>query len=119
MFDTTVAVRNIVNSHCRTLLKALRTHHPNAEVGISVALFYPSNPSVPSFFKYGSAGPGIEITPETVYAIGSVTKVFTAALAAYLSVKNIIGALDQTTVEQYLSNTNCDPSGVSAPIGTR
>ena len=113
MSDTPLTVQNIVNSHCGTLLKALQTRHPGADVGISVALYYPANPSVPSFFKYGSAGPGIKITPETVYAIGSVTKVFTAALAAYLSVRQIIGGLDATLVEEYLSNAACDPPAVS------
>lgn len=113
MTDTTQTVQQIVNSHCVKLLNEMKHAHPNSDVGISVALYYPGNTDVPGFFKYGLAGPGIEITNETVYAIGSVTKVFTAALAAYLNVKKIIGALDKTLVGQYLTNTNCDPSGVS------
>ena len=113
MTDTTQTVPGIVDSNCDKLLKLMKTAHPNSDVGISVALYYPGDTSVPGFFKYGLAGPGIEITNETVYAIGSVTKVFTATLAAYLNVKNIIGALDQTLVGQYLTNGNCKPSGVS------
>jgi len=113
MTDTTQTVQGIVDSNCGTLLQEMKKAHPDSDVGVSVALYYPGNPGVPGFFKYGSAGPGIEITNETVYAIGSVTKLFTATLAAYLNVKNIIGALDQTLVGQYLANANCYPSGVS------
>lgn len=108
----TQTIQGIVDSKCRILLKEMQHAH-NKDVGISVALYYPGNTDVPTFFKYGSAGPGIEITDETVYAIGSVTKVFTATLASYLNVKNIIGALDQTTVSQYLRNLSCTPTGVS------
>ncbi len=113
MSDTAQSVQTIVASNCGILLEEMREAHPNSDVGVSIALYYPGNTGVPSFFGFGSAGPGIEITNETVYAIGSVTKVFTATLAAYLNVKNIIGALDQTLVGQYLANAICDPSGVS------
>lgn len=113
MTDTTQTVPGIVDSNCYKLLQLMKKAHPNSDVGVSVALYYPGNTGVPGFFKYGLAGPDIEITNETVYAIGSVTKVFTATLAAYLNVKNIIGALDQTLVGQYLTNGNCKPSGVS------
>jgi len=105
-------VQNIVDTNCTKLLTDMQSGHPNADVGISVALYYPSDTSVPGFFKYGSAGPNIEITNQTVYAIGSVTKVFTASLASYLNVKKIIGALDQTKVNQYLTNLSCTPKGV-------
>ena len=113
MTDTTQTVQGIVDSNCGKLLQEMKNAHPNSDVGVSVALYYPGNTGVPGFFKYGLAGPGIEITNETVYAIGSVTKLFTATLAAYLNVKNIIGQLDQTLVGQYLANKDCSPSGVS------
>ena len=113
MTDTTQTIQGIVDSNCGNLLNALNNAHPNSDVGISVALYYPGDTSVPSFFKYGLAGPGIEITNQTVFALGSVTKVFTASLAAYLSVKNIIGGLQQTLVAKYLTNNDCSSSGVS------
>jgi CubicO group peptidase (beta-lactamase class C family) len=113
MTDNTSTIQTIVNSNCGALLKQLQTDHPNEGVGISVALYYPRNPDVPNFFSYGSAGPGINITPKTVYGIGSVTKVFTSALAAYLSVREMIGELDKTLAGTYLSNVGCNPSGVS------
>ena len=108
----TQTVQNIVDTQCGELLTNMQKAQGNTEVGISVALYYPGNTDVPGFFKYGSAGPNIDITNQTIYAIGSVTKVFTASLASYLNVKNIIGALDQTTVKQYLINLSCTPTGV-------
>ena len=113
MTDTTQTVQGIVNSNCETLLTEMQKAHPNLDVGISVALYYPSDNTVPDFFGYGSAGPGVDITNETVYAMGSVTKVFTSSLASYLNVEKIIGELDQTTVAQYLVNKDCSSSGVS------
>src|ERR1051325_10570545 len=113
MTKTTQRVQAIVDSNCGTLLKQMQQAHLNSDVGISVALYYPGNTGVPGFFKYGLAGPGIEITDETVYAIGSVTKVFTATLAAYLNVKNVIDELDRTLVGKYLTNSDCQPAGVS------
>jgi beta-lactamase class C len=113
MTDTTQTVQGIVDSNCGKLLQEMKKAHPNSDVGVSVALYYPGNTGVPGFFKYGLAGPGIEITNETVYAIGSVTKLFTATLAAYLNVQKIIGGLEQTLVGQYLANDDCSPSGVS------
>jgi len=113
MSDTTSTVQNIVDSQCDALLEKLQAGHSGADVGISVALYYPGDPDVPSFFQYGSAGPGIEFNAGTVYAIGSVTKVFTATLTAYLNVQGLIGALDTTPVGPFLSNSECSPSGPS------
>jgi len=113
MTDTTQTIQGIVDSNCGKLLQEMQQAHPNSDVGISVALYYPGNTDVPGFFKYGLAGPGIEITNETVYAMGSVTKVFTASLASYLNVQKIIGELDQTLVGQYLANKDCSQSDVS------
>lgn len=113
MADTTVTVQSIVDTNCSALLAKMQADHPGADVGISVALFYPGDSDVPGFFKYGSAGPGVDFTAETIFAIGSVTKVFTATLAAYLNVQKIIGDLDQTLIAPFLSNDACSTSGVS------
>src|SRR5262249_26477721 len=40
--------------------------------------------NVPNVFHYGCARPNEPITSKTIYGIGSVTKVSTATLAAYL-----------------------------------
>lgn len=95
---------DIVDTNCNTLLKKMQTDNPkvDADIGISVALYYPKDSTVPGFCKYGSAGPNIDITPETVYGLGSLTKVFTAALAAYLSEQGKIGDLNATLVGPYL-----------------
>jgi len=113
--EVTNSVQSIIDSNCNALLTKMQDGHAGADVGISVALFYPNDSSIPSFFQYGWAGPNEVITSETVYAIGSVTKVFTASLAAFLSVEGMIGALDQTPVAPYLYNPGCNPSGVSGP----
>jgi len=118
MAGTTASVESIVSSNCCTLLKEMQTHHAGGDVGISVALFYPSNPDVPPFFGFGSAGPKSTLTADTIYAIGSVTKVFTASLAAYLNVQKVIGDLREAQVGSYLSNPACNPSGVSGSYWT-
>jgi beta-lactamase class C len=104
----------IVDYECNALLSAMQKYHTGAEanVGISLALFYPNDPGVPSFFHYGSAGPDEPITPKTIYGIGSVTKVFTGTLAAYLNVQNIIPDL-RTPVGPFLVNSACSPGTVS------
>lgn len=106
------AVQEIVDSHCKKLLHRLQKECQGAAVGISVALYYPGNPAVTGFFPYGQAAPGVAITPDTVYAIGSVTKLFSATLAAYLQVKNVID-LKTTPVGPYLFNTGCQTPKVS------
>jgi beta-lactamase class C len=117
MAGTTSAVESIINSHCEALLKEMQDQHSEADVGISVALFYPGNSDVPGFFGYGAAGPNSKPTTDTVYAIGSVTKVFTASLAAYLDVTQVID-LGTTQVSSYLSNSSCTTSGVSGTYWT-
>src|SRR2546423_15292714 len=107
MTDTTQTVQGIVDSNCGKLLQEMKKAHPDSDVGVSVALYYPGNTGVPGFFKYGLAGPGIEVTNETVYAIGSVTKLLTATLGAYLNVENINGPLDPTLAGQHLANSHC------------
>ncbi|HVZ38017.1 MAG TPA: serine hydrolase domain-containing protein [Candidatus Kapabacteria bacterium] len=113
MAQQPATIQNIVDSQCEALLASMQKAHPDADVGISVALFYPDNPDVPGFYGYGSAGTSGAPTSETVYAIGSVTKVFTATLAAYLSVENVIGALNETVAGTWLTNPGCSQTGVS------
>jgi CubicO group peptidase (beta-lactamase class C family) len=113
MAGTAADIKQIVDHHCNHLLTAMRDGHSGADVGISVALYFPDDPDVPGFFGYGAAGPGLVPAADTVYAIGSVSKVFTASLAAWLSVEGLLGELDQTQVAPYLSNPGCDPEGVS------
>jgi CubicO group peptidase (beta-lactamase class C family) len=108
-----------VSSNCNALLTAMQSHHAGGDVGISVALFYPGNPDVLPFFGFGSAGPKSTLTADTIYAIGSVTKVFTASLAAYLNVQKVIGDLREAQIGSYLSNPACNPSGVSGSYWTR
>lgn len=115
MAGTVSSVEDIVSSHSEKHLKKMREFHSGGDVGISIALFYPGQSDVPGFFGYGSAGPNLDVTADTIYAIGSVTKVFTASLAAYLNVQGVIGALDQTLIGPYLSNAACPLSGVSGP----
>jgi len=55
MTDTTQTVQKIVDSNCVKLLNEIKHAHPNSDVGVSVALYYPGNTDVPSFFKYGLA----------------------------------------------------------------
>ena len=98
----TNSVQSIIDSNCNGLLTKMQDGHTGADVGISVALYYPNDSGIPSFFQYGWAGPNEVITSETVYAIGSVTKVFTASLAAYLSVTGVIGDLGLTPIAPYL-----------------
>src|SRR5262249_58990174 len=51
-----------------------------AAVGISVGVTYRGKP--PQFFSYGTANvaDGTAVTPDTIFEMGSVTKVFTTAL---------------------------------------
>src|SRR5262245_43300842 len=53
-----------------------------AAVGISVGVTYRGRP--PQFFSYGTANvaDGTAVTPDTIFQMGSVTKVFTTALLA-------------------------------------
>ena len=60
------AVQTIVDTNCNTLYGEFQQAHPGAAVGISVALYYPGNTSVPGFRPYGEAAPGTAITADTV-----------------------------------------------------
>ena len=106
-------VKQVVDDTCGDLLLAMQNNFRGDAVGVSLALYYPGNTAVPPFFGYGLSAPNQGVTENTVYAIGSVTKVFTATLAAYLVQQGTIGNLGTTTVAPYLGNPMCDPWGVA------
>ncbi|MBC7864013.1 MAG: beta-lactamase family protein, partial [Bacteroidia bacterium] len=98
-------VKEIVDSNCNKLLGEMKDKHAALadDIGISVSLFYPAHPRVKSFYSYGYAGPNQQaITPATIFAMGSVTKVFTASLAAWLSANGTIDNLENTLVAPIL-----------------
>ncbi len=102
-------IDQIVHVQCRRLLKSMRRsiNSPLAdELGISVALFYPGDQGIRKFYKYGKAGPDQKITESTVFALGSVTKAFTAILTAILQVKNVIGPMENALVAPYFPVIN-------------
>ena len=41
-------VKEIVNTHCEDLLQKMQSHLPDADVGMSVALFCPEDPDAPT-----------------------------------------------------------------------
>ena len=113
MTGTTSQVEHIVNHYCRKFLTEIKSYNEFNAVGIAVALYYPNNPDVPAFFHYGLSAPDQGVTRDTIYSLGSVTKVFTSTLASYLTVTGVIPALDQALSGPYLSNASCRPSVVS------
>lgn len=113
MTGTTSQVEHIVNHYCRKFLTEIKSYNEFNAVGIAVALYYPNNPDVPAFFHYGLSAPDQGVTRDTIYSLGSVTKVFTSTLASYLTVTGVIPALDQALAGPYLSNASCRPSVVS------
>ncbi len=105
-------IQTILDTECGSLLQQMREAGKRPHVGIAVALYYPADPTVPSFYSYGEAAPGQPINRDTIFAIGSVTKVFTATLASYLQVTQVIGGLD-LSVAPFLSNPDCSPPGIA------
>lgn len=104
-------IQQALDQACRSLLSQMQQGGTRPYVGIAAALYYPADPSVPAFFPYGWAAKGQRITPDTIFAIGSVTKVFTATLASHLQVTKVLPSLD-FSVAPYLANPECTPSGV-------
>ncbi len=56
----------------------------NSLRGVAVALYHPRQPPVQRFYHHGEARPQEAVTENTIFCIGSVTKVFTATLLALL-----------------------------------
>lgn len=102
-------IDQIMDAECNGLLNRMCSgaNKPLADqMGISVALFYPGDSSIPTFYRYGNAGPKQEITDSTVFAMGSVTKAFTATIAAILSAQNVIDPIGEALVGPYFPLIN-------------
>lgn len=71
----------IIGDHAHTLLDHLRAKAPGPNYAVAVAFAYPDH-GFDRFYMYGSVADNTPPTPRTVFAIGSITKTFTAALFA-------------------------------------
>jgi CubicO group peptidase (beta-lactamase class C family) len=94
------AIKKIID----TEVAALRAKLP-ADGGVAVSLYYPANPEVQAIYVYGQANATTAVAPDTIFAIGSVTKTFTATLAAWLCYTNQLTSLE-VTVANYLPGTS-------------
>ncbi len=104
-------IQTTIDKACGSLLSQMRQSGKRPYVGIAAALYYPADPTVPAFYPFGWARKGQRITADTVFAIGSVTKVFTATLASHLQVTKIVPSLD-SSVAPYLVSPECTPPRV-------
>jgi CubicO group peptidase (beta-lactamase class C family) len=73
--------------------------------GVAVSLYFPANPAVPPIYPYGQANATTGVAADTIFAIGSVTKTFTATLAAWLDDSNQLSGLG-VSVADYLGGTS-------------
>jgi CubicO group peptidase (beta-lactamase class C family) len=73
----------IIGGQANTLLDSLRskTNQPGVNYGVAVAFAYPNHQFSP-FYVYGTVADQTPPTERTIFAIGSITKTFTAALFA-------------------------------------
>jgi CubicO group peptidase (beta-lactamase class C family) len=71
----------IIGDHARTLLEHLRSKAPGPDYAVAVAFAYPNHQFNP-FYMYGTVAEKTPPTSRTIFAIGSITKTFTAALFA-------------------------------------
>jgi CubicO group peptidase (beta-lactamase class C family) len=78
---TQADVDRIIGDHAHTLLEHLRSRAPGPHYGVAVAFAYPHHQFNP-FYMYGTVAEKIPPTSRTIFAIGSITKTFTAALFA-------------------------------------
>ncbi|MCV7101597.1 serine hydrolase domain-containing protein, partial [Mycobacterium palustre] len=78
---TQADLNRIIGDHARTLLGNLRARAPGANYAVAVAFAYPGH-DFERFYLYGGVADNSPPTPRTVFAIGSITKTFTAALFA-------------------------------------
>ncbi|MDT5279458.1 MAG: hypothetical protein QOJ20_653 [Mycobacterium sp.] len=73
----------IIGDQANALLESLRskTNLPGVNYGVAVAFAYPNQQFNP-FYMYGTVADQTPPTERTIFAIGSITKTFTAALFA-------------------------------------
>jgi beta-lactamase class C len=73
----------IIGDQANALLDNLRskTNQPGRNYGVAVAFAYPNHQFQP-YYMYGAVADGTPPTERTIFAIGSITKTFTAALFA-------------------------------------
>ena len=73
----------IIGDRANALLDSLRskTNQPGVNYGVAVAFAYPKHQFNP-FYMYGAVADQMPPTERTIFAIGSITKTFTAALFA-------------------------------------
>lgn len=101
MAITPATVRDIIDAQANCLKNTL-DKYTGAKCGVAVAFYYPADPDIPDFYSYGVANEaGDCVTETTVFAIGSVTKTFTATLLAnaILSVKPFPVGLNQSAAD--------------------
>src|SRR5262245_9974138 len=74
--DSPAAIARIIQTFAKTAVDT------GAAVGIAVGVTFRGRPA--QFFSYGiaDAGAATPVTPDTIFEMGSVTKVFTTALLA-------------------------------------
>ncbi|BBX95740.1 serine hydrolase [Mycobacterium lacus] len=75
---TQADVDRIIGDHAHTLLDHLRAKAPGRNYGIAVAFACP-NRQFNRFYMYGTGAEQTPPTARTIFAIGSITKTFTAA----------------------------------------
>jgi CubicO group peptidase (beta-lactamase class C family) len=102
-------VKAIIDKQATALKEALDAS-TGAQCGVAVAFYYPGNSVIPSFYCYGSANSaGDPVTKTTIFAIGSVTKTFTATLLANAVLATGSKVALNQTVTDYLP-ANVKPS---------
>jgi CubicO group peptidase (beta-lactamase class C family) len=78
---TQAQLDRIIGNQANTLLDNLRAKTPASNYGLAVAFAYPNHQFNP-YYMYGTVADQGPPTPRTIYAIGSITKTFTAAMFA-------------------------------------
>jgi beta-lactamase class C len=78
---TQAQLDRIIGNQANTLLDNLRSKTPGVNYALAVAFAYPNHHFNP-YYMYGAVADQGPPTPRTIYAIGSITKTFTAAMFA-------------------------------------
>jgi|SRR5262245_16744109 len=94
-------ITDTISSNAMELIKTLERLTPGESYGVAVA-FVSLTGSYQRYYFYGSADAnGTPVTKETIFAIGSLTKPFTATLLAYSVSQKLASYTDFVT--QYLT----------------